>query len=103
MTDPGTFTSEHRSWQWELVMQYEDGSLPASEWNEPMLSAVAQWYAKNLPREQAVARYTQAYERNRRRLSNRLGSAAVATEALEALDKIWESLLARSLDANPSS
>ena len=65
MTDPNTFTSEHRSWQWELVMQFEDGSLPSSEWNEPMLTAVAQWYAKNLPREQAIARYTKSYERNR--------------------------------------
>ena len=84
-------------------MQYEDGSLPASEWNEAMLSAVAQWYAKNLPREQAIARYKQAYERNRRRLSNRLGNAAVATDALEALDLVWESLLTRALDANASS
>jgi len=84
-------------------MQYEDGSLPSSEWNEAMLSAVAQWYAKNLPREQAVARYTQAYERNRRRLSNRLDSAAVATGALDALDSIWESLLTRALDANSPS
>ena len=100
MTDPGTFTSEHRSWQWELVMQYEDGSLPASEWNEAMLSAVAQWYAKNLPREQATARYRQSYERNRRRLSNRLDSASVATGAIEALDAVWESLLTRALDAS---
>lgn len=84
-------------------MQYEDGSLPSSEWNEAMLSAVAQWYAKNLPREQAIARYTQSYERNRRRLSNRLGAATVATDALDALDKVWESLLTRALDAKPSS
>ena len=80
-------------------MQYEDGSLPASEWNEAMLSAVAQWYAKNLPREQATARYRQSYERNRRRLSNRLDSNSVATGAIEALDSVWESLLTRALDA----
>ena len=103
MTDPRTFTAEHRSWQWELVMQYEDGSLPSSEWNEAMLSAVAQWYAKNLPRDQAATRYKQAYERNRRRLSNRLDRTAVATGALEALDAVWESLLTRALDANTAS
>lgn len=84
-------------------MQYEDGSLPSSEWNEAMLSAVAQWYAKNLPREQAIARYKQSYERNRRRLSNRLDSASVATGALESLDAVWESLLTRALDASTST
>ena len=38
MSDPTSFTAEHRSWQWELVLQYEDGSLPASSWNEPTLT-----------------------------------------------------------------
>lgn len=99
MTEPETFTAEHRSWQWELVMQYEDGSLPAAEWNEAMLAAVAGWYAKNLTAEQATARYTQHYHRNRHRLTNRLGGAAVATQALEQVDGVWESLLTRELEA----
>ena len=30
MNEPDTFTAEHRSWERELVLQYEDGSLPAS-------------------------------------------------------------------------
>ena len=25
MTDQNTYTAEHRSWQWELVMQFEEG------------------------------------------------------------------------------
>jgi hypothetical protein len=56
MTDPRTFTAEHKSWQWELVLRYEDGTMPASEWNESTLAVVADWYAKNLTREQATTR-----------------------------------------------
>ena len=99
MTDPATFTAEHRSWQWELVMQYEDGSLPASSWNESTLAAVADWYAKNLPRDQATARYERHFHQNRRRLTHRLDNAAVATSAIEAVDGVWESLLARALES----
>ncbi len=97
MTDPGSFTAEHRAWQWELVMQYEDGSLPATAWNESTLATVASWYARNLSPEQATARYQQHFHRNRRRLLNRLDGASVATSAIEAVDGVWESLLARAL------
>ena len=99
MTDPGTFTAEHRSWQWELVLQYEDGSLTADQWNEATLAVVAEWYAKNLPAEQAKARYEKSYHQNHRRLSNRLGAANVATDSIAALDAIWESLLTRYLSS----
>ena len=99
MTDPRTFTAEHKSWQWDLVLRFEEGSLPAAEWNEAMLSTVANWYAKNLPREQATTRYTQHYQRNRQRLSHRREGASVATGAIEALDLVWESLLSRALDS----
>ena len=97
MTDPRTFTAEHRSWQWEQVLRYEDGSLPAAEWNEPTLAVVASWYAKNLPREQATSRYQRYFHQNRHRLMNRLDSASVDTAAIEAVDAVWESLLARAL------
>lgn len=97
MTEPRTFTAEHKSWQWDLVLRFEEGSLPASEWNEAMLATVASWYAKNLTREQATARYTKHYQRNRHRLSNRREGASVATSAIEALDVVWESLLERAL------
>jgi hypothetical protein len=99
MTDPRTFTAEHKSWQWELVLRYEDGSLPASEWNETTLTVVATWYASNLPREQATDRYTQSFHRNRHRLTHRRDGASVATDAIAAVDGVWESLLARALDA----
>lgn len=99
MTDPGTYTSEHRSWQWELVMQYEDGSLPSSSWNESTLGVVASWYAKNLTKEQAVARFEKHFHRNRHRLTHRLGSSNVDTGAIEAVDAVWESVLERALEA----
>ena len=92
-----TFTAEHRSWQWELVLQYEDGSLPASAWNESTLGVIAGWYAANVPPEQAKKRYEEHYHRNHRRLTHRLDSSAVATDSIEALDKVWESLLTRAL------
>ncbi len=90
---PQSFTAEHRNWEWELVLQYEDGSLPVAQFTEATLSVVAGWYAKNLPADQARTRYEQHYTRNRRRLSNRLGNASANTEALEALDGIWAGLL----------
>jgi hypothetical protein len=98
MSEPTSFTAEHRSWEWELVHQYEDGSLPAASWTEATLTVVAGWYAQNLSAEQALARYEQYYQRNRRRLTNRLGGAAVATDAIQALDAVYASLLARVLD-----
>jgi hypothetical protein len=99
MTDPATFTQEHRSWEWELVLQYEDGSLPASAWNESTLSTVASWYAKHLTPEQAKARYEQYYHRNHHRLTHRREGAAVATSSIEAMDAVWESLLTRALES----
>lgn len=95
MTD--TFTAEHRSWEWELVLQYEDGSLPAAAWNEATLTAIATWYAKNLSPEQAAARYEQYYHRNHHRLTNRLDGASIATSAIESVDQVWKSLLVRAL------
>jgi len=97
MSNSDTFTAEHRSWQWELVLQYEDGSLPADKWNAETLAVVAGWYATTLPRDQAKARYEQYYHRNRRRLTNRLDQSAVATSAIEAVDAVWESLLTQRL------
>jgi hypothetical protein len=98
MTDPTTFTAEHRAWEWELVLQYEDGSLPASKWNEETLTIIATWYARNLSREQATTRYEQHYQRNRHRLTHRRDNATVATSAIEAVDGVWQSLLARALE-----
>ena len=98
MTDPNTFTAEHRSWEWEMVLRYEDGSLPAAEWNVETLGIVAGWYAKNLAPDQAKARYEQYYHRNHHRLTNRRDGASVATEAIGAVDAVWESLLTRALE-----
>ena len=99
MNEPDTFTAEHRSWERELVLQYEDGSLPASAWNEATLAVIAGWYAKSLPREQATDRYSLHFHRNRHRLTHRLDKSAVATSAIDAVDAVWESLLTKALDA----
>ena len=99
MTDPMTLTAEFRSSEWELVLKYEDGSLTAAQWNVETLTIVARWYAKNLDREPATARYRASYERNHRRLSNRREGAEVATDAIATVDAVWESLLTRALDA----
>ena len=60
MTDPMTLTAEFRSSEWELVLKYEDGSLPATQWNVETLTIVARWYAKNLDRDAATARYRES-------------------------------------------
>ena len=99
MTDPATFTAEYRSWEWELVLQYEDGSIPAAAWNEGTLTTIASWYAKNLSREQATARYEQYFHRNRHRLTHRREGASVATSAIESVDAVWQALLARALES----
>jgi hypothetical protein len=98
MTDPNTYTSEFRSFEWELVMQYEDGSLPTSSWNEATLGVVASWYAKNLTREQATTRYEQAYHKNHRRLTHRLDASAVHTAEIDAVDKVWQDVLKKALE-----
>lgn len=98
MTDPATFTAEYRSWQWELVLRYEDGSLPIAEWNESTLGTIAAWYAKNLPRDKAIARYEEHFHKNRRRLTHRREGVTVAMEPIEAVDRVWESLLTRALE-----
>jgi hypothetical protein len=99
MTDPRTFTAEHKSWQWDLVLRFEEGSLPAAEWNESTLGVVASWYARTLTREQATDRYTKHFHKNRQRLTHRRDGAAVATDAIEAVDAVWESLLTRALES----
>jgi hypothetical protein len=98
MTDPATLTAEFRSWEWELVLQYEDGSLPVSSWNESTLAIIASWYAKNLSREQATTRYEQYYHRNHHRLTNRLNNASVATDTIDSVDAIWQALLMRAFE-----
>jgi hypothetical protein len=97
-----TFTAEHRSWQWELVLRYEDGSLPAAEWNPATVGTIATWYAKNLSADQAKARYEQYYHRNHHRLTHRRDGASVATDSIEAVDAVWESLLTRALAGSAS-
>jgi hypothetical protein len=91
MSESTTSTQEFRSWEWELVLQYEDGSLPATSWNPATLTTVATWYAKNLTPQQATTRYEQHYHRNRHRLMHRLSEASGATDSKQALEAGWPS------------
>lgn len=97
--DPNTLTAEHRSFQWELMLMFEDGSLPAAQFTEATLAVVAGWYAANLAPAEATARFTTHFQRNRHRLSHRLGAAAVDMSAFEALDGVWEAVLSRAIAA----
>ncbi len=97
MSESTTSTQEFRSWEWELVLQYEDGSLPATAWNAGTLTTVATWYAKKLTPAQARARYEKHYHRNRNRLTHRLSEAAVATDSIESVDAVWQSILTKAL------
>lgn len=99
MTDPMTLTAEFRSAEWELVLKYEDGSLPATQWSVETLTIVATWYAKNLAADAATSRYHEHYRKNHHRLTNRREGATVATDSIESVDKVWESLLANALEA----
>ena len=101
--EPLSNTQEFRSFEWELVLQFEEGSLPPSAWSVGTLTDVANWYAKNLTREQATARFEKSFHRNRHRLTTRLGSAPVATDAIAAVDAAWESLLPRAFEAQSES
>jgi len=94
MSDPNTFTAEHRSWQWELVLQYEDGSLPASSWNESTLGVIAGWYAASVPADQAKTRYEQHYHRNHRRQQKHEFSRLIRNEIFlhHGLDEVGERL-----------
>lgn len=93
-----TVANELRAKNWSVVLQFEEGSLPATDWNEETLTLVATWYAKHLTPERARARYEKYYLRNRHRLRNRLGNAPVATDAIATVDSMWESLLQRALE-----
>jgi hypothetical protein len=79
------------------------GHCPASSWNESTLGVIAGWYAASVPADQAKTRYEQHYHRNHRRLTHRLGNSPVDTGAIEAVDKVWESLLTRALASQSSS
>lgn len=96
---PQSFTAEHRSFEWELVLQYEDGSLPLAQFNDATLGVVAGWYAKNLPADQARARYEAGYQRNHRRLTNRLGNSHDNAAQAEALEAVWAGILEQRLAA----
>jgi hypothetical protein len=85
MSESTTFTQEFRSWEWELVLKYEDGSLPRR------LERRHADDDRHVVREEPDARagddaLRAALPRNRHRLMHRLSEAAVATDSIESLD-----------------
>lgn len=81
---------------WELVVSFEDGSLPIAEWNEQTLAVVAIWYLFLLPPAQASARLQLGLERNRFRLG---GVAGVPGEAMASVADAWPLVLRQVLAA----
>ena len=69
-----------------------------TSWNEATLGVVASWYAKNLQRDQATARYEQYYHRNRHRLTHRRNDALVDNASIEAMDLVWQAILTRAFE-----
>lgn len=81
---------------WEFVLSFEDGSLPASAWNERALAVVAIWYLSLLSPSDAMARLELGLRRNRVRYADRPGSLGdgIATPA-----EVWPFVLRHVLAA----
>ena len=81
---------------WEFVSSFEDGSLPASAWNERALAAIAVWYLFLLPPTEAMRRLELGLERNHLRLATR--PAALGNQA-SSLGEVWPHVLRHVLGA----
>jgi len=75
---------------WEFVLSFEDGSLPASAWNERALAVVAIWYLSLLAPAEAMARLEAGIRRNQLRLAPRGGAPG---DGATSLGEVWPSAL----------
>ena len=82
---------------WEFVLCFEDGSLPATAWNERTIAVVAVWYLAMHSVEEAVSRLEAAVARNRRRFQRRADGASSAVVDSTAL---WPRILQQVLTAS---
>ena len=59
---------------WEFVTSFEEGSLPASAWDERALAVIAVWYLSLLPAAEATRRIVIGLKRNQIRFAGRPGA-----------------------------
>ena len=81
---------------WEFVLSFEDGSMPASVWNERALAVVAIWYLVLLPPSDAIQRLELGLRRNQLRFSHRLGATG---DGLDPVAEVWPRILRQVLSA----
>jgi hypothetical protein len=75
---------------WEFVLSFEDGSMPASAWNERTLAVIAIWYLFQLPPGEAMARLELGLRRNQLRFSHRPGFLGIGTDSIA---EVWPVVL----------
>jgi hypothetical protein len=89
---------------WEFVLSFEDGSLPASAWDERALAVVAIWYLFLLPPADAIARLEVGLRRNQLRFAHRPGALGDGiADAAEMWPCVLRHVLATVGEQNPLS
>jgi hypothetical protein len=81
---------------WEFVLAFEDGSLPASAWNDRALAVIAIWYLYLLPPSDAVERLELGLRRNRLRYAERAG---VLGDGVSSVAEIWPIVMKHVLES----
>jgi hypothetical protein len=81
---------------WEFVLSFEDGSMPASSWNEHALAVIAVWYLFLLPPGDAMKRLELGLRRNQLRFSHRHGALG---DGVDSVAEVWPRILRRVLGA----
>ena len=81
---------------WEFVLSFEDGSMPASAWNERALAVVAIWYMFLLPPGDAMKRLELGLRRNQVRFSHR---PSVSGDGVDSVADVWPSIVKQLLTA----
>ena len=81
---------------WEFVLSFEDGSMPASAWNERALAVVAIWYLFLLPPGDAMKRLELGLRRNQLRFSHQHGALG---DGVDSVADVWPRILRQVLGA----
>lgn len=80
---------------WEFVSSFDEGSLPASAWDERALAVVALWYLSFLPPAEAARRVVMGLRRNRIRFDG--GSVSLGDDL--TVDDVWPCVVGQILTA----
>src|SRR5215213_6780542 len=79
---------------WEFVLSFEDGSMPASAFNERALAVIAIWYMFLLPPGDAMKRLELGLRRNQVRFKHRPGMLG---DAIDSTADVWPLILKQVL------